>query len=254
MYKVSIITVCYNAGNSIKQTIESVLNQNYSNIEYIVIDGNSTDDTLDIVNSYGNKINHIVSENDQGLYDAINKGIAIATGDLIGLLHADDFYITANVISDVVAIFESNSIDDNSVYANLNYVTANSEQKIIRKWKSGKFNIKNFWYGWMPPHPTLFIPKSCFLKFGNYRLDFGSAADYELIIRFIVKHKLNLIYLPKTIIHMRVGGRSNKNWENRILANNFDKKAWQANNVKPYWFTLWLKPLRKISQFLIYRI
>ncbi|MCA6435134.1 MAG: glycosyltransferase family 2 protein [Bacteroidota bacterium] len=245
--KVSIITITYNAEGTLEDTIQSVLNQSYNNIEYIIIDGKSTDGTMDIISKYSEKISKIVSEKDNGLYDAINKGINLATGDVIALLHADDFYIHQDVIKEYVKTFNTDNAD--AVYANLYYVDSHSTDKIIRKWNSGKYKNGLFKWGWMPPHPTFIAKKSIYNRFGVYRLDYKTAADYECLLRLIHVNRIKLAYLDKYVIKMRVGGKSNESVKNRLNANIEDRKAWEDNYVKPYFFTLILKPLRKISQF-----
>ncbi|MCA0430589.1 MAG: glycosyltransferase [Bacteroidetes bacterium] len=245
--KVSIITITFNAEKTIESTIKSVLSQNYKNIEYIIIDGKSTDNTLNIINNYANQISKIISEKDKGLYDAINKGIEVSTGDIIALIHADDFYINENIISNYIEKFNETNAD--AVYANLYYVSATDESKIIRKWQSGFYKPDLFKWGWMPPHPTVLIKKKCYKQFGNYKLNYKTAADYECMLRLIHVNKIKLAYLNQFVIKMRVGGKSNQSIKNRLNANNEDKKAWLENNVKPYFFTLILKPLRKITQF-----
>ena len=244
--KVSIITITYNSEATIKDTIESVVNQSYNDIEYIIVDGKSTDNTLSIIESYKDKISKVISEKDKGLYDALNKGIALATGDLIGIIHSDDFYINNFVIEKIVKSIEENNSD--AVYADLYYVDKVYTNKIFRKWKSGNYTYGRFINGWMPPHPTFFAKRSCYEKFGSFNLSFVSAADYELMLRFIHKHKIKLAYLPEFIIKMRIGGKSNVSLKNRIRANNEDRKAWVINGLKPKFYTLYAKPLRKIIQ------
>lgn len=246
--KISIITVVYNGASTIQSCIDSVLSQNYPSIEYIIVDGNSKDGTQALIDQYGKRIAHFVSEPDKGIYDAMNKGISLATGEYIGILNADDFYANNQVISDVVkALKESNA---QGSYGDLQYVDAVNENLVKRNWVSGAFKKDAFLYGWMPPHPTFFISKKCYEKWGTFRLDMGSAADYELMLRMIHKEKISLAYIPKVLIKMRVGGVSNSTLENRIKANRNDKKAWKVNGLKPYFFTLLLKPLRKITQFI----
>jgi glycosyltransferase involved in cell wall biosynthesis len=245
--KVSIITVTYNSETFLEQTIRSVIDQTYTNIEYIIIDGASTDKTIQIINKFKNKIQHFISEKDDGIYDALNKGIALATGDIIGVLHSDDFYANNSVIQNVVKTI--NETHSDALYANLHYVDKMNTNKFIRNWNSGKYSQGNFLYGWMPPHPTFFAKKELYKKFGSFNLDFKTSADYELMLRFIHKHKIKLAYLNEFIIKMRVGGQSNANINNRVIANLEDRKAWEVNELKPKFYTLWLKPLRKIKQF-----
>jgi len=246
-FKISIITVAFNAGKSIEDTIKSVLNQTYTNIEYIIIDGKSTDNTIEICNKYQDKIYKIISENDKGIYDAMNKGVNLATGDIIGILNADDFYADSNVIQNVVSKFEQNQID--GLYADLVYVDGEDTSKITRKWISGDYKENAFLNGWMPPHPTFFIKNECYKKYGNYSLELKSAADYELMLRMIHKHKIKLGYLNKIITKMRVGGVSNSSFKNRLNANKEDKRAWKMNGLKPSPLTFIRKPLSKLGQF-----
>ncbi len=245
--KVSIITVAYNAAQFIEDTIKSVVSQDYDNIEYIIIDGASTDNTLDICNAYNDGIDVLVSEPDKGIYDAMNKGIKNATGEIVGILNADDFYSSNTVISDVVNVFLETKAP--CVYADLVYVDQSNPDKITRKWVSGQYRKNAFMKGWMPPHPTFFIEKKWYDQYGGYSLELKSAADYELMLRMI--HKNNLIpgYLNKVITKMRVGGVSNASVKNRIKANMEDRKAWEMNGMKPGKFTLIRKPLSKIIQF-----
>jgi glycosyltransferase involved in cell wall biosynthesis len=245
--KVSIITVCYNSEKTIEDTIKSVINQSYPNIEYIVIDGVSNDNTLAIISKYKDKITKIVSEKDKGIYDAINKGIRLATGDIIANLNSDDFYIDNNVIADVVATFENEKTD--TLYADLYYVDAVDTNKIVRYWKSKQYKEGLFLKGWMPPHPTFFVKKEVYQKYGLFDLQFKSAADYEIMLRFIHRFKTSIAYLPRVIVKMRVGGVSNANLKNRIKANQEDRRAWEVNGLKPTAFTLIFKPLSKLLQF-----
>lgn len=245
--KVSIITVTYNSAETVEQTILSVINQTYPNIEYIIIDGGSSDDTLNIAAKFKDKIARIVSEKDRGIYDALNKGISMASGDVIGLLHSDDFYIHNKVVEQYVDQFNESNVD--AVYSDLYYVDQTNTNTIIRKWKSGDYSPGAFLNGWMPPHPTFFVRKSIYKKFGEFDLRFQSAADYELMLRFIHKHGIKLRYLPEFTIKMRQGGKSNVSLANRLRANLEDRKAWEVNGIKPRFYTLYLKPLRKLIQF-----
>jgi len=188
------------------------------------------------------------SKPDLGIYDALNKGIAFSTGEIIGFLHSNDFYATPDVLQDIANVFDSTDAD--AVYADLDYVDAVNTNKIIRKWRSGKYKKNSFLYGWMPPHPTLFIKKEIYDKYGFFNLTFKTAADYELMLRFIYKHKIKLGYLPKVTVKMRMGGLSNSSLKHRVFANYEDRKAWEVNNLKPHFYTLYLKPLRKVFQFI----
>lgn len=245
--KISIITVVFNGEKTIRDTLESVLQQTYPEVEYIVIDGNSTDGTLDIVNSYGNRIHRIVSEPDQGIYDAMNKGIKIATGEIVGFLNADDVYADSEILAEIAQNFTETQSD--AVYGDLLYVSPEDLSKVHRYWQAGSYREGDFLWGWMPPHPTFFLKKECYRDFGTFRLDLGSAADYELMLRMIHKNEVKLSYIQKTFVLMRVGGISNSTLKNRWIANRNDLAAWKANDIKPYFFTVLLKPFRKILQF-----
>lgn len=245
--KVSIITVSYNSAATIEDTIRSVVSQTYSNIEYIIIDGASKDRTSEIVQSYQSGVSVFLSEKDKGIYDAMNKGVALAKGDIIGILNSDDFYSDENVISDVVRQMQESGAD--VLYADLDYVDQQDTKKVVRRWKAGAYREGIFKQGWMPPHPTFFIRREAYEKFGTYNLTLRSAADYELMLRMLHKHKLRVTYLSRTIIHMRTGGQSNVTLKNRIKANMEDRLAWKMNDLKPGWFTLTWKPLRKLGQF-----
>lgn len=246
--KISIITVSFNAESTIEDTIRSVIGQTYTDVEYIIIDGGSTDATLAIIDKYREQISLVVSEPDKGIYDGMNKGIARATGDYIGILNADDVYVDHSVIEEVVDVLSAEKTD--TLYADLNYVQQDDLSKVVRVWKSGKFNHSSFLQGWMPPHPTFFVKKDCYNQYGNFNLQLKSAADYELILRMLYKNECSSSYLGRTIINMRVGGVSNSSIRNRIKANMEDRKAWELNNIRPKWYTLYMKPLSKLIQFL----
>ena len=246
--KVSIITISYNSAETIEDTIKSVVSQDYPNIEYIIIDGASKDATLSIVDKYKDKIAKVVSEKDKGIYDAMNKGVQNATGDIIGILNSDDYYYDTTVISEVVRLFEQEKTD--GLYADLVYVDRADSEKIIRYWKSGKYTLGKFLKGWMPPHPTFFVKKEVYTHFGLYNTDLRSAADYEFMLRVIHKHKISLTYMPRVLTKMRVGGMSNVSLKNRWRANMEDRRAWKINGIKPRWYTLTVKPLSKLFQFL----
>lgn len=245
--KISIITVVYNGEKTIRDTLESVLNQTYPDLEYIVIDGNSSDSTLQIIQSYGDRIHRVVSEPDEGIYDAMNKGLRIATGEIVGLLNADDLYANPNVLTEVARKFTETQAE--AVYGDLVYIAQDDLTQVRRTWKAGTYRAGNFLWGWMPPHPTFFLKKECYLNYGDFRLDMRSAADYELMLRMIHKNGIKLSYIQKTLVRMRVGGVSNSTLKNRWIANRNDLRAWKVNELQPYPFTVLLKPIRKILQF-----
>ena len=246
--KFSIITVSYNSKDTIADTVQSVGSQSHSDTEYLIIDGASKDGTLKILESLKNKIDILVSEKDNGIYHAMNKGIEKAGGDVIGILNSDDIYTDEFILQDVAKIFENPETE--AVYADLVYVEREDTNKVKRKWISGEYTQGDFRKGWMPPHPTFFVRKSVYEKYGAFNLDFESAADYELMLRFIHKHHIKIAYLPRVIIKMRVGGQSNVTLKNRLKANREDQKAWEVNGLKPGKFTFIRKPLSKLGQFL----
>lgn len=245
---VSIITATFNSASTIRNCLDSVNSQRIE-AEHIIIDGGSTDGTLEIVKSYQH-IAKIVSEPDNGIYDAMNKGISHATGDVIGILNSDDFYANQNVLANIAERFANVSID--SCYGDLVYVDPNDTTKITRNWKSGNCQDRSFYWGWMPPHPTFFVRRPVYEKHGMFNLDMGSAADYELMLRFLVRHKITTAYIPEVLVKMRAGGVSNASLNNRLKANRMDRKAWEVNGLKPYPWTTCLKPLRKIRQFFVF--
>ena len=246
---ISIITVVYNGADTIAGAIESVLGQSYAPIEYIIIDGASTDGTADIVRSYGDRISRFISEPDQGIYEAMNKGIAAATGEVIGILNADDLYRHADVVSRVIDRFQRQPTVD-GVYGDLVYAQRDDPERITRYWRAGDYRPGAFLYGWMPPHPTFFVRAGVYKTYGTFTTSLRSAADYELMLRFIHKHQIRVAYLSEVLVVMRVGGVSNSSLQNRLRANREDRQAWQLNDLKPTWLTLWLKPIRKLAQFL----
>lgn len=244
---VSIITVVYNGADTIAEAIDSVLAQTYPAIEYIIVDGGSTDGTQAIVAGYGDRISRFVSEPDEGLYDAMNKGVRMATGDVIGILNADDLYRHPDVISRVVETFTQSGAD--AVYADLVYADRTNPDRVTRYWQAGDYTPGAFLRGWMPPHPTFFVRAAVYRQYGYFSTKLRSAADYELMLRLIHKHQIRVAYLKEVTVVMRVGGVSNSSLQNRLRANREDRLAWQLNQLKPSWFTLWLKPLRKVGQF-----
>ena len=243
--KVSLITIAYNSAATIEDTIKSIVAQEYSNIEYIIIDGGSTDNTLSIVDKFKDSITTIISEPDKGIYDAMNKGVQNATGDIVGILNSDDIYADNKVVSSIVEAIGNKD----SIYADIVYVDRDNTDKVTRYWKSGKYRKGIFKKGWMPPHPTFFIKKSCYDQYGIYNLQLKSAADYELMLRMLHKHNISVAYLPEVITKMRVGGQSNITVLNRFKANTEDRLAWTINNLKPGRLTLTMKPILKLSQF-----
>jgi len=245
--KISIISVVLNNKDFIEDCINSVLSQTYNNIEYIIIDGGSTDGTVDIIRKYGNKIARWVSEPDRGIYDAMNKGIRMATGDVVGLLNADDVYANDRVIEKVSESISNKSAE--SCYGDIVYVDALDAGKVRRFWHSGPYHKKRFFQGWMPPHPAFFVRRRAYEKYGFFNLALGTAADYELMLRFLVKHKITTYYIPEVLVKMRMGGQSNASLKKRLTANRMDRKAWAVNGMQPNPWTLLMKPLSKVKQY-----
>lgn len=244
---VSIVTATFNSESTLRDTVGSVLSQGAVTKEHIVIDGGSTDGTLGIVR--GNPhIGKWVSEPDNGIYDAMNKGVALAEGDIIGILNSDDTYPHEGVLSKVVRTFEETGAD--AVYGDLVYTHPSDPTRVVRTWKSGRYSPGHFKWGWMPPHPTFFVRREIYQRFGSFHVGLGTAADYELMLRLIQCHGIRLAYIPEVLVRMRSGGASNESILARWRANRNDRKAWEVNGVRPYWFTLYLKPLRKILQFM----
>lgn len=217
-------------------------------MEYIVVDGGSTDGTLEVIAPWRDRVDVLISEPDEGLYDGMNKGIAAATGDFVGVLNSDDLYADVEVLAKVARRLQESGAD--GLYGDLVYVDRVDTSRVTRKWVSGVYREGAFLQGWMPPHPTFFARREAFERWGGFNLALKSAADYELMLRFIHKHGLQVAYLPEVMVRMRVGGMSNASAGNRLRANREDKAAWRMNGLKPLPWTLVMKPLRKIGQFL----
>lgn len=237
--KISIITVVWNNKDTIKDAIDSVLAQTYENIEYIIIDGASSDGTVEIVKSYGNKITKFLSEKDNGLYDAMNKGIVQATGDIVGILNSDDFYIDEFVIEKVVQEFKDKEVD--SLFADLVFVKPENLDKTVRYYDSSHFRPEKFAYGWMPAHPTFFVKREVYDKYGTFKLDYKIAADYEILVRFLQKYKISYTYLNQVIIKMRLGGISTSGVKSNYILNKEIIRACRENGIS----TSWVKVLSK---------
>jgi glycosyltransferase involved in cell wall biosynthesis len=245
--QISIITVCYNAEETIEDTIKSVIEQDVSDIEYIIVDGGSTDRTMDIVQQYSENVAAIVSEKDDGLYDALNKGIALASGEIIGLLHADDVYSDGGCLEKVIDAFQSGPID--AVFADLIMVARTHPRKIRRYYQSRHFRPEMLKFGMMPPHPTFFVKRQCFERFGTYKTDYRIAADFELLLRFLLVHRIRYRHIPHPLITMRTGGISTKGLRSNLVLNGEIRRACLENNVKTNFFFIYLKYFIKVFQF-----
>lgn len=245
--KITIVTVVYNGQQHLADCIESVLAQTYPHIEYILIDGNSTDRTYQIAQQYQDRLSVLISEPDKGMYDALNKGIALATGNVIGILNADDMLADSTVIAEVAKKFEATKAE--ALYGDLNYVAPDNIARILRKWRSSKAKPTDLALGWMPAHPTFYVKAELFKRLGGYQLNYGSAADYELMLRFLYKHRISTVHLPMLMVNMRNGGMSNQSIRHRYAAMQNDYAALRHNQVPLPLLTLLLKKLRKIKQF-----
>jgi glycosyltransferase len=246
--KVSIITATWNSESTIEDTILSVVRQTYQNYEHIIIDGNSSDRTLSIIKNIGNEKIKIISENDNGIYDALNKGINNAKGDVIGFLHSDDIFYDDSVIKNMVDTFRNTNC--NAVYGNLEYVDKNNIHKVIRYWKSKDFNKKSVLRGWMPPHTTFYMDKDSYLKHGNFDLNYKISSDYESMLRYILNGNINCQYIDKTLIKMRVGGASNKNFKSIVTKTKEDISIMKKFYINPVRGILY-KNFSKIRQFIL---
>ncbi len=246
--KISIITIAYNSGHSIADAIQSVLAQTYPNIEYVIVDGKSKDNTVEVVKSFGDRISQFVSEPDKGIYDALNKGIKMATGDIIGFMHSDDLFASDDIIEKVAALFVKHDVD--SIYGDLQYVYKNDTNKVLRYWRSGDFSIRKLKMGWMPPHPTFYVKKKVYDQYGLFNTNFRIAADYDTMLRFLGKYRISTMYLPEVMVKMRVGGASNRSLKNIIRKSKEDMQAIRDNQFGTV-FTLAFKNIRKVTQFIL---
>lgn len=246
--KISIITVSYNSSKTIKDTIESVLSQSYTDIEYIIVDGNSSDNTVEIIKSYEPKFEgslNWISEPDKGLYDAMNKGIKMATGDVVGIVNSDDFYHRTDIIDKVANVFASTN-DIQCVYGDVRFVNPDNLDKSVRYYRAKNFSPKRFRFGFMPPHPTFFTYKSNFDRFGYYKIDYKIAADYELLIRFLHKNKLKSKYINIDVMKMRMGGVSTASLKSNLILNREIVRACRENDIYTNLPLLMLKYFVKI--------
>ena len=245
--KISIITSVYNNKETIKDAIESVLNQTYKNIEYIIVDGASSDGTIEIVESYGDKISTFVSESDEGIYDGLNKGVSLSTGDVVAFLHSDDIYASDNIVQKIADEFIQDSLLD-GVYGDLVYTPKDDTSKVLRYWKSKDFDMSLLSQGWIPAHPTFFVRREVYEKYGGFDLGFKIAGDYDFMLR-VLSAGIKVKYIPEVLYKMRVGGESNKSIKNIIQKSKEDLQALKNNNIGGI-RTLLYKNISKIKQFL----
>jgi len=244
--KLSIISVVYNNDQYIEDCIESVASQSYRNREHIVVDGGSTDGTLEVIEKHRDKITKWISEPDDGLYSAMNKGISMATGDVIGFLHSDDYYADQDVMEKVAGVFINKDVE--SLYGDLVYISK-SGKRILRYWKSGNYRKGMVKWGWMPPHPTFFVKRELYKRHGGFNTNLRVAADYELILRFLGKHSISTHYLPEVLIKMRIGGNSNKSVKNLLRKSKEDFQAMKDNGLPIPIAALLYKNFSKLPQF-----
>jgi len=245
--KISIITVCFNSAKTIEKTIQSLASQTYNNIEHIIVDGNSKDATLEIIKKYENQISKWISEPDKGLYDAMNKGVQLATGDVIGILNSDDFYTNNTILSEIAQAFSDNSID--AVFGDIHFVRQNNLLKSVRKYSGKTFRTCLFRWGFMPPHPSFFVRKIFYEKFGAYDITFDISGDYELMVRFLYLHKLKYKYLNIDMVAMRLGGASTKSLKTLLYDNNRNViRACRSNGVYTNIFMVSVRYIQKIVE------
>lgn len=245
--RISVITAVYNRVATIRDCIESVLQQDWPEVEYIIVDGNSSDGTDRIVAEYADRLGPSVREADRGIYDALNKGLGMATGDVVGFLHADDLFAHRSVLSGIAGAFADPAVQ--ASYGDLVYVDAADPARVVRYWRSGPFRRSSFRWGWMPPHPTVYLRRAQYETSGKFRTDFSISADYEMMVRLLYRDRLQAAYLPDVLVRMRVGGKSNASLGNRLKANQEDRRAWQVNGFRPPFGLRFSKPLRKLGQF-----
>lgn len=246
--KISVVTAVFNRAATIGQAIESVQQQSHDAVEHVIQDGGSSDGTLDAIASIADANTNLASERDHGIYDAINRGIQRATGDVIGLMHSDDFFADNEVLAKVAAALEDSNID--GVYGDLHYVSAEDPGRVVRHWRSGKYHPSLLARGWMPPHPTLYLRRAVFETFGLYDTSFRIAADYDAMLRYLAKGQIRLAYIPEVLVKMRLGGESNRSLGRILQKSREDLRALRHNGVGG-WGTLASKNLRKISQFIV---
>ena len=244
--KVSIITITYNSAKTVKDTIESIAAQTYPDIEHIIIDGASKDNTLEIVKSYPNI--KFLSESDKGIYDAMNKGVKMATGDIVGILNSDDFYPNDSIIQTVVDTFVKKQVD--SIFGDVKFVAPDNLNKVTRYYSSAKWNPEKFAYGYMPAHPSFFVKREYYEKFGGFKTDYKISADYELLIRFLYVHRISYHYLNKPLVTMRAGGVSNSSLKSIYVLNKEIVRGCRENGISTNFPKLSLKFFSKISEFI----
>lgn len=244
--KISLITVSFNSAGTIRDTIRSVQSQDYHNIEYIVVDGNSKDATLEIVQSAGGVVDKWISEPDQGIYDAMNKGLKMATGDVVGIINSDDFYFNEQVVSKVAEAFSDQTVD--AAFGDLVIVDPVDLRKVVRTYSSKSWYPDKFARGFMPAHPTFFVRRKYYEKYGLFKTDYKIAADYEMLIRLLYVHKLKYQYLPMTMVVMRKGGVSSRGLHSNVILNREIHKACKDNGIYTNYAMIYSKYIFKLFE------
>ena len=251
MLKVSIITVCLNAGRTIEATIRSVLSQDYPNIQYIIIDSLSSDNTMEVVNRFADRIPIVLSEKDNGVYEAINKGISLADGDIVGIINADDVFANLKIVSNIAAAFEQKTTLQ-SVIGDIAFV--NSENKVIRYYSAKHWRPWHFHFGIMPPHPAFYCRRDVFFKYGLYRTDFIIGADYELLLRFLKIHQISYHYLPGLMLYMKMGGISTRGFKSLKVINREILRTTKLHGMRIHYGLIFLRYFSKIFQYILPRL
>jgi glycosyltransferase len=245
--KISVITAVYNSRDTIAEALDSALAQTHPDVELIVIDGGSTDGTREVLQGYADRLAVLVSELDHGIYDALNKGIARASGEVVGFLHSDDLFADASVLSRIAAAIVDPAVD--AAYGDLLYVRKDDPSRVVRTWRAGAFTPGKLAHGWMPPHPTFYVRRAVYQRLGGYDTSYRIAADYDCMLRFLGKGGIRAVYIPEVLVKMRVGGASNRSLRNILQKSREDYRALRVNGVGGVWALVW-KNLSKLPQFL----
>lgn len=245
--KISVITAVYNRVGTIREAVESVQTQSHNDVEHIIIDGASTDGTLEVLSLCLSMSTRLLSEKDKGIYDALNKGLRLASGDIVGFMHSDDFFADSSVLAEVANAFSDPEVM--AVYGDLQYVDKVDTDRVIRHWKSGVFTPERLRFGWMPPHPTLYVRRSVVEKLGGFDTSFKIAADYDSVLRYFSSASFKVKYIPRVLVKMRVGGESNRSLSRILTKTGEDYRALRQNGVGGV-VALFLKNVSKIGQFI----
>lgn len=246
--KISVITAAYKSKATVGEAIASVAAQTYPDVEHLVVEGNSDDGTFDAIERAGHDRMRLISEPDDGIYDALNKGVRNATGDVVGFIHSDDFLANDGVLSRIASAFEDPAVE--AVFSDLVYVSQADTSRVIRHWSTGAFHPRRLKYGWMPAHPTLYLRREVYERFGDYDINFGISADYDFVLRYFSQATGKSVYIPEVLYKMRVGGVSNRNWAKIRQKMKEDMLAIRRNRVGGL-YTLAFKNLSKVGQFLV---